>query len=333
MDTNYVSIPGYIASELLRLGDGDAALLYLFLTANGGGGVPDDAARSFGWSAARLRAASDTLLTLITAGARDGGGNADDASAKLPDAEAPPAKPSAKRSALRRDFPELRGETERKPFQDLLQEVQNMFGRELSADELIRLLGIYNNLKLPPEVILQLIRYCMTDARRRGESSSPPAMRYIEKVAYTWEREGIFSLEAAERYIKEREAQYTEAGLIKKALQINGRELTLTESKYVKSWLALGFGADEVLIAYDRTVTKTGQLAWSYMDKIINNWHGKGLHTAAEITERDTRADKPPARSKASGKAPSRAAPDGDEFERMKRLLSGISGKNADKEV
>lgn len=49
------------------------------------------------------------------------------------------------------------------------------------------------------------------------------------------------------------------------------------------SWLDMGFDADCLAIAYDRTVTNTGSLKWNYMNKIVTSWHEKGLHTPADI--------------------------------------------------
>jgi DnaD/phage-associated family protein len=175
----------------------------------------------------------------------------------------------------------------------------------------------------------------MTETHRRGENGGAPTMSYIEKAAYTWEREGILSLEDAERYIKKREAQHGETELVKKTLQIGGRELTATERKYIEGWIAQGYGAAEVAIAYDRTVLNTGKLTWTYMNTIINSWYSQGLRTAAEINERDKPADKSPARAwggKSAGRAPSRA-PDRGELERMKRLLSGIGDKSGDEDI
>ena len=42
----------------------------------------------------------------------------------------------------------------------------------------------------------------MDECRRRYGPARTPTMRYIEKAAYTWEREGIFSIDAAEDYLK-----------------------------------------------------------------------------------------------------------------------------------
>ena len=43
------------------------------------------------------------------------------------------------------------------------------------------------------------------------------------------------------------------------------------------------------ILGYDRTVTNTGALKWSYMNKIMQSWHENGLHSAAEIESGDPR--------------------------------------------
>ena len=52
-------------------------------------------------------------------------------------------------------------------------------------------------------------------------------------------------------------------------------------------WLEQGFGEEAIAIAADRTVTNTGSLKWSYLSKILQSWHQKGLHSPAEIAEKD----------------------------------------------
>ena len=63
----------------------------------------------------------------------------------------------------------------------------------------------------------------------------------------------------------------------------------------------MGFEEDALAIGYDRTVTNTGALKWSYMNKIMQSWHEKGLHSAAEIESGDPR--RRPQQSAAQGKA------------------------------
>ena len=287
-----VSVAGSAVSALIKLGDGDSTLLHLYLTA--GGDTSSSAARDLSWSAERTRAAFDKLVSLGLAHT---------------DAAAP-----AKSSNVSSELP-----TE-KQFYMLVQEIQRLFGRILSSDELVRLYGIYDSLGLPADVILQLVVYCAAETLGRGGASSPPPIKYIEKAAYTWAREGIFTLERAEQYIKERTEKKQENAKIKAVLQIHDRSLTTTERKYINGWLSLGFTSEAIAIAYDRTVTKTGKLSWEYMNSIINSWHGKNLHTAEDILAKDTRSA-----------APSRSAtgsfntPDEKEVNRINRILSSLN--------
>ena len=292
-----MTISGSAISDLIRLGDGDAALLHLYIAAGG------DAAAAIGlpWSAERTRAALDKLVSL---------GLSPDSTTS-----------SAAKTGTATSTPQPE-----KQFYALTQEIQRLFGRILSSDELVRLFSIYDSLGLPTEVILQLVVYCTAETQGRSGTSSPPSMKYIEKAAYTWAREGIFTLELAERYILERNEKKQENAKIKAALQIQNRNLTPTERKYVDGWLALGFGSETVAIAYDRTVTKTGKLSWGYMNSIINSWHSKSLFTVEDILAKDTRSAATGS-SRAGGVV---AAPDDKEVARINRILSTLNEEKKD---
>ena len=151
-----------------------------------------------------------------------------------------------------------------------------------------------------------------------------PSMRYIEKAAYTWEREGIFTLEKADEYLKALDAQRSARGEIKWALQIRNREFSETERRYVDGWIALGYGAEAVAIAYDRTIVKTGKLAWGYLDSIIRSWHSKGLRTPKEIHEKDSRSGGNAANKNTTAPGQKFGAADHEDIERMQRLLNKI---------
>jgi DnaD/phage-associated family protein len=208
-------------------------------------------------------------------------------------------------------------------FAAVIEETQRKLARILSPDDLMRLFGIYDSLRLPPEVILQLITHCVNESRYTGDGR-PPTMRYIEKAAYTWEREGIFTLEKAEEYLKALNAKKSARGEIKKVLQIIDREFSATEKRYVEGWIALGLETEAVEIAYDRTVLKTGKLSWAYMDSILKNWHGKGIHTAQQVLEKDSKPGKNTGSKSAKPGEQKYGEPNRDDLERMQRLLDKI---------
>ena len=173
-------------------------------------------------------------------------------------------------------------------FSVILAEAKRVFARNLNSSDMKMLFGIYDYLALPAEVILELLNYCAQTAAEKGEGKRP-SPRSVEKEAYRWANREILTLEQAEDYIRDQKNLRESINQVKNALGIHGRELTPTEAKYVSSWLSMGFEAEAILIAYDRTVTSTGALKWPYMNKIICSWHEKKLHTPREIEAGDGR--------------------------------------------
>ena len=323
-----VTLAGQTIDKLIRAGDGDATLLYLYILKTRGLGTTAQAAaamgKSFGWIASAMAVLSRLGLVEI-----EGGGAGADAGPpvlqmdgsldRLPDGspDGPPDEPP------RYTIEELKRELQSgSNFASVVEETQRSLGRQLSPDELMRLFGIYDALRLPPEVILQLITHCISESRRSGGGRAP-SLRYIEKAAYKWEREGINTFERAEEYIKALEARRSQYGIIMKTLQIKDREFSATEKRYVDGWIDMGFDIEAIAIAYDKTLVKTGKMAWGYMDTIMKSWHGKGIHTSREVMEKDkwTAGN---GHDIAKGKARKFNAPNQEDIERMQRLLDKI---------
>ena len=310
-----ITLSTFAVDSLIKSGDGDAALLYLYIVKNNGAVSCSDAETALGKSAAVLEQASKTLERLGLTAQTDM-----TAAGQVcpPDAETGrplpnDALPDYTSEDIQR---ELSGSS---VFSQLVKEVQQSLGKVLSSDDLIKLLGIHSGLGLPPDVILQLITFCTGEIRRKSGPGRVPTMRYIEKAAYTWEQEGIFSFEAAEKYIKELQQRRLLASEIKTVLQIKDRELSSSERKYVDGWIEMGFAPDAVAIAYDRTILQTGKLSWNYMDKIICSWYAKGLISAKDILQKDTK------QKKSAAPAPDTdAAPTATDINRMKKFLEKL---------
>ena len=174
-------------------------------------------------------------------------------------------------------------------FQTIVSETARIIGHTLSTPDLEILLGIYDHLALPPEVIMELINYC---AERNTEKYGPSrrlSVRAIQKEAYRWAAEEILSFEAAESYISRQKTLRKDVGELAEVLRLQRDSLTATQEKYILSWIELGFESAAVAEAYDRTVVNTGKLSWPYLDKILQAWHRNGLHSIREILEKDSR--------------------------------------------
>jgi len=337
-----VTLTGQTIDKLIRVGDGDAALLYLYILKMHGQITESEAAialdKSKGWVNSAMAMLS--RIGLVNLDESDAGGAGDSGAtgatgatgaagatgatgARTSDVPMPPPIREQRKYTESEVKDELMAGSD---FSIVVDETQRRLGKILSPDELLRLLGIYNDLRMPPEVILLLITHCIKESRITGDGRAP-TIRYIEKAAFTWEREGIFSLERAEEYLKNLEERKSIRGEMKFALQIKGRELSATEKKYVDDWITMGFETEAIAIAYDKTVLKTGKLTWAYMDTIVKNWHNKGLHTAEQVREKDG-GQKRVATSAVSANARQGAQkhgdPSRDEMERMQRILNKV---------
>jgi len=315
-----VTLTGHTIDKLIRAGDGDAALLYLYILRTHGKSTSSEAAialdKSKGWVASAMAMLSRLGLIELD----------NKADTNVQSKTAPSVAVSGDPLKEPRKFTEdevkdeiIRGSD----FSVVVDETQRRLGKILSPDEMLRLFGIYENLRLPAEVILQLITHCINESRVTGDGRAP-SIGYIEKAAFTWEREGIFSLEKAEEYLKALETRKSKRGEIRLALQIKNRELSATEKRYVDDWVTMGFEPGAVAIAYDKTVVKTGKLEWKYIDAIIGNWHRKGLHTAQQVLDHDGSMGKGNTNASAFTGTQKHGAPNRKEMERMAQILKKV---------
>lgn len=303
LNSEVCSMPAADADRLLAAADGDCALLYIYLMRRGRGS-DEELCRALGLTKRRLSSAVAKLREL---GLASGGACASPPDDSLPEYTA--------EEVVRRSQSDS-------GFQAVLSECENILGRGLSGADTRTLLGIYDFLGLPTDVIMMLLHHCAEECRRRYGPGRVPTMRQIEKEAYIWVNREIMTLEQAEEYIRAREKLREGAEQLRIAFGIRDRQLVPGERRYIESWFEMGFSVEAIELAYDRTVTNTGQLKWSYMDSIIRSWHEQGLHTAREIEEKDAPRRRGGHTRGAQQSAPS--SPNAEELERMRRLYDKL---------
>lgn len=264
-------LPASAADRLIAAHDGDVALLYLYILRHGG----LDAERAAGAlcrTAREIEAAAEKLQRMgLSAGA--------DPERLLPPEDKPPEYTAQDLTRFAREDPGL---------QAIYAEAAQVFGRKLSPADMNMLAAVNKHLGLPAEVVLLLLHDCAERAEAR-KAGSVPSPRSVEKEAYDWANREILSIEQAEDYLRFRKALREQTAQVKELLGIRGRELGKSEREFIERWLSLGFGPEAIAVAYDRTLLKVGRLHWSYMDKIFQTWHTKGLHTPQEIEAGDGR--------------------------------------------
>lgn len=265
-----LSVPGEAADRLLAAGDGDCALLYLYILRCGGRFDPAGAAKLLKKTEAAVQVLASRLAQM---------GVLRDALPVAP-AEELPAYPLE-------DI--LQRSREDNAFRGLWQECERHMGRSLSRPDLQTLFGIYDRLGMSPEVIMLLINHVAERLRKRYGEGRLPTMHAIEKEAFIWARREILTMPQAESYLEEQQRLASRAEKLRHTLQITGREPTPTERRYMEAWFSMGFSDEVFSLAYDRTVTQTGKLVWPYMDKILRSWYEKKLFTLEDIEKGDAR--------------------------------------------
>lgn len=297
-----LAMPRQDVQALLDAGNGDAALVYLYALQNGGVLDADRAATELHRSDRDIDAAAARLrrMGLLAAEA--------DGKRPAPLRELPAY---SAREVARRSMTDAR-------FQALVNEVQHILGRILSSADLTKLFGIYDELALPPEVIMLLVQHCKQETEARYGAGKNVGFAAISREAYAWFDREILTLDQADQWLKELERRRSITGRTQQELGIRDRALSPTERKYIESWIELGFEEQAIAMAADRTVTNTGGLKWKYMDSIIQSWHRMGLHTPEEIEK----GDKKPARAgKRTAAEPAPMWNDDKAFERLDKLL------------
>lgn len=254
-----ITISGDAADKLITSADGRAALVYIYALRNSDSFTEESAAEALKMTRGEVGAAITALTGL-----------------GLVEGPSPVVELRAP-VTVDQDFKLLVGETQRQ------------LGTTLSSAGLESLRRIYHDMGMPCEVISMLVAHCAERARLASEGGTQRRVTpsQIEKEALRWSEKGVITLDAATDYLCRYAQNREKLSEIRRVMNLNNRRLTSAEQDYIESWLALGFGTEEINEAYERTMLNTGGLKWQYMNKIIQSWDGQGLHTIADIREKD----------------------------------------------
>lgn len=276
-----IVLRGAAADALLRRGDGDAALLYLALMRAEGAVSPRELQKRLGWSELRLAAAETALQEL---GLID-----------RPAPERVPAPAEERPAYTAQDMAQF---LEDRNFVLLQNQMQQVLGKKLNSNDLQILANLYDAVGLPADVIYQMTVYGIERMERRFGPGRRPTLRQLEKEGYYWARRGIFTPEAAARYMTEERDRLSGMHEYMRVLQLGDRLPVESEEKYLREWIDMGFTPEAVALAYDKTIFYKKDLNWSYLGGILRRWHKNGWHTEAEIRA----GDKPKKKGGTAGK-------------------------------
>ncbi len=148
--------------------------------------------------------------------------------------------------------------------------------RLLNPADIQLIVYLYESAGFSADLILYLYEYC---ASRDKKSPS-----YIEKVALNWAQEGISTVEQAETSSFKYNAHYQ---AVVRAFGMN-RTPGAAEQSYIDRWAKkFGFSADMIEEACSRSLLSTQRPDFKYADRILENWHKKGITTKQDILRAD----------------------------------------------
>jgi len=165
--------------------------------------------------------------------------------------------------------------TQNKELADLCLLAQEILGKTLTNSEIETLYYFYDELQLSPEVITILLEYCVSNGKKN--------MNYIEKVAISWNKNGIFTIDAADKFITAEKEKNGYAYKIRKLFGIENRNLSKTEENYLKTWHdKFLMDEDMVELAYEYCIMQTTKLSFPYINSILKRWHELNIHNIAD---------------------------------------------------
>lgn len=158
----------------------------------------------------------------------------------------------------------------------LLNIIEIYLDRLIKPMDLQLILYLYESLGFSTELIMYLYEYCVSKNKKNPS--------YIEAVALSWAEEGINTVEKAEMYTATYNTNYN---AVNKAFGLN-RSPGQVEKQYINKWLnKYGLHIDIIVEACNRTILTTGKPDFKYADKILENWHRKGVSNKEHIAKLD----------------------------------------------
>lgn len=164
----------------------------------------------------------------------------------------------------------------------LLREAQLKFGRPLRQNESSTLLWLYDNEGFSVPIILQLISFSVNEGKAN--------IGFIERTALGWIKDGVTTIEDAEKQIAMHQAKKSAWGKVCSAMGIDNRMPSSKEAELAFKWVE-EYGYDNAMLrlAYESCVDSAAKFSMNYVSKIIDNWYKNDAKTpddVANINER-----------------------------------------------
>lgn len=157
----------------------------------------------------------------------------------------------------------------------LFRHCEALYGRPLKHNEQNTLMIILEDACLPVEAALILVDYCFSIKKHT------PA--YMRTLALEWAESEVNTIEKAEKRVEELRKLNSAVGRFKSMFEVNSA-FSKQQQEMINKWVNEYRFEDEMINeAYQRTLDKTGKLAFAYMNKILSDWHSKDIRKKEQL--------------------------------------------------
>ncbi len=162
-------------------------------------------------------------------------------------------------------------------FRELILSAEKYFGRTLRATDVDILLNMIDNIGISYELADYLLCYAVERDKK--------SMRYVEATGIAWKDEGITTVAQAKEHLQ---CNNDIISCVMKAFGLQKRNPGTSELDYIAKWRDnYSFDVDIILEACNRTMSAINQPSFHYADKILSNWHEKGIKSFSDIKKLD----------------------------------------------
>lgn len=157
----------------------------------------------------------------------------------------------------------------------LVQECQRLMGGVITQADTNILVSLYVEDGMPVDMILLGVAHFVSLGKRSA--------RYIEKALQGWQREGITTGEAAERYLDLLAKRAGREAEVAKLFGLPDAKFTKAEQRAIAGWYEeLGYGLDMIAEALATAGEKQDV---RYVGGILRRWYTKGYRSVREVLE------------------------------------------------
>lgn len=157
--------------------------------------------------------------------------------------------------------------------------------RALVPNEKKSILEWISEYNMNPDVIEKAFFQAMEKKGKRD-------IRYVHGIIKNWYDDGVTTIEAYQNMLKKNNERYYSYDRILKALGIIGVGITDGQKEIVDKWFdKYNMSLDLILAACKEGSSKSSNVNFNYIDRIITDWYEQGIETVEEVAEKDKKAE------------------------------------------